>query len=221
MPFDFEDEDTLPAEQMNGPVVVSRGSVRVADFSTGAGPHVFGGPFGLTLQPAQTNPVKRIAGIVRSLVGVRPLLHRVLTLDLTDPILRLHIDGLSRLPLVYGFVYDGCRLKYRVTADDAIELLEMNRQARAADWPYADYPEAFAARPFTLKNDGEIEPAQVSERTWQGINEIDPSTGIVAIVPPSSQYGVSLWGDGDDELVQVVFEIDPASRTVTAYNQCG
>lgn len=38
---------------------------------------------------------------------------------------------------------------------------------------------------------------------------------------PSGAYGESLWGAGDRELVQVIFEIDPRSRIVVAYNQCG
>lgn len=50
---------------------------------------------------------------------------------------------------------------------------------------------------------------------------IDPAKGVVVIVPPSDDYGVSLWGDaGDAERVQVIFEIDPADGTVSASNQC-
>lgn len=48
-----------------------------------------------------------------------------------------------------------------------------------------------------------------------------PAEGVITIVPPSPRYGVSLWGQGDDSLVQVVFEIEPESGIVAVYNQCG
>lgn len=206
MPFNFDDADVMPVEQLIGPVLAVRAKVRLADFAATAGPHRFGGPLALDIRGAGARP---------------PVLHRVLTLALSDPLLGLAIDGLSELPLIYGFTYDGCRLKYRVTAHRQIELLEMHPQHPSADWPYPGYPAAFAERRFGLRDDGEIEPDQVHELTWQGVETIDPADGVIAIVPPTDQYGASLWGDGDDELVQVVFEVDADARTVLAYNQCG
>jgi hypothetical protein len=206
MPFDFDDEDTMPAEQMKGPVLAVRAQVRLADFGAKTGAHRFGGPLALD---------------VRGNGGKSPTLHRVLTLSMSDPLLGFSINGVSELPLAYGFVHDGCRLKYRVISDGQIELLEAPSAKPSADWPYAKYPSAFPEKRFELRDEGEIEPDQVNELTWQGVEEVDPAEGVVAIVPPSTTYGVSLWGDGDDELVQVVFEIDPKAGTVTAYNQCG
>ena len=205
MPFDFDD-DQMPVEQVKGPVLAVRAHVRVADFGSKAGLHRFGGPLELD---------------VRATGGQSPALHRVLTLSLNDPLLGFQIDGVTEIPLVYRFVYDGCELKYHVAGDRHIEVLAMSPRSPSADWPYSSYPSAFPEKRFGLRDDGEIEPEQVHELTWQGVVGIDPAEGVVAIVPPSEEYGVSLWGDGDDELVQVIFEIDPRARTVAAYNQCG
>ena len=206
MPFDFDDEDLLPAEQLTGPVVAARARVLVADFSARGGTHRFGGPLGLEVRGARARSA---------------LLHRVLTLSLTDPLLGLSMEGLNELPLVYGLRHDGCRLRYRVTSGRQIELIELTPASPAKSWPYSKYPPKFPERRFALRNDGAIEPEQVDELTWQGVERIDPADGIVAIVPPSKKYGVSLWGSGDAEQVQVVFEFDLRARTVTAYNQCG
>ena len=206
MPFDFDDDDRMPVEQMTGPVLIVRARVRLADLAARAGPHRFGGALALD---------------VRGAGGTRPALHRVLTLSLDDPLLEFSIRGVAALPLVYGFVYDGCRLKYRVTSDRQIEMLQMSPTSPSADWPYAKYPAAFPETRFALRDDGEIEPDQIDALTWQGVSEIEPAKGVIAIVPPSQAYGVSLWGEGNEELVQVVFEIDPKAGTVTASNQCG
>ena len=206
MPFDFDDEDMMPVEQLKGPVLAVRAQVRLADFGSKAGVHRFGEPLALD---------------VRGTGGKAPTLHRVLTLTLSDTLLWFSIQGVAELPLVYGFMHDGCRLKYRVISDGQIEMLEMPPAAPSPDWPYAKYPAEFPEKRFGLRDDGEIEPEQVNELTWQGVEVVDPAEGVVAIVPPSKKYGVSLWGDGDDELVQVVFEIDPKAGTVAAYNQCG
>ena len=206
MPFSFDDEDTLPAEQLEGPVVSVRARIGLADFKVTSGPHRFGGPLALD---------------VGGVAGGAPLVHRVLTLSLDDPLLGPPAPGLRELPLVYGFVYDGCRLKYRVTGDRRIEVMEMTPRTPAADWPYPGFPVSLPPRRFALRDEGPVEPEQVHQLTWQDVQGIDPAEGWVAIVPPSRSYGVSLWGkSGDAEMVQVIFEYDPATRVVSAYNQC-
>lgn len=125
---------------------------------------------------------------------MKPALHRVLTLAMSDPLLQFRIDGVAELPLVYGFVYDGCELKYRVVSAGKIEMLEMTPKAPAANWPYARYPPSFPEKRFGLRDEGKIDPEQVDELTWQGVTGMNPAKGVVAIVPPSKKYGVSLWG---------------------------
>jgi hypothetical protein len=206
MPFDFDDEDNHPAEQFDGPLLSVAARILLADFTATSGPHRFGGPLALEVRGDAPTP---------------PALHRVLTLSLADPTLGLSIPGLSEFPLVYGFVFDGCKLTYRVNRDGEIQILEMSPRKPSPDWPYPNYPAAFSARRFALRADSQIEPDQVHELTWQDLAHIDPAHGVVAIVPPSPAYGLSLWGpSGDRERVQVIFEIDPATRTVVATNQC-
>lgn len=205
MPFDFEDEDTPPAKQVERPVVVVRGRVRLAEFGGSAGPHRFGGPLDLDVRGTGGTPI---------------VLHRVLTLALSDPLLGVSMRGIAELPLVYGFLHDACRIKYRVISERRIEMLEMPEAPPSTDWPYENYPSVFPELRFALRDDGEIDPDDVEDLTWQGVEEIDPAEGMVAIVPPSAKYGVSLWGDGDEEMVQVVFEVDPEAGTVVATNQC-
>jgi hypothetical protein len=146
----------------------------------------------------------------------------VLTLSCDDPVLGLWMPELSELPLVYGFVFDECRLKYRVVGDREIEMLHMKPKRITDDWPYPNYPAFFPEKRLGLRSDGAIEPDRVEELTWQGLESIDPAIDALVIVPQSRGYGVSLWGeDGGAEDVQVIFEIDVAARTVAAANQCG
>ena len=56
MPFDFDDEDTHPAEQLEGPVVAVRARIRRADFAKRSGPHRFGGPLALDMGGVGANP---------------------------------------------------------------------------------------------------------------------------------------------------------------------
>lgn len=205
MPFDFDDADNPPAAQIEGPVVSVRAQIRRADFGANAGPHRFGGPLALTVRGAKSKPL---------------VLHRVLTLSSSDPLLGVTIPGVTELPLVYGFVHDACHIEYRVISATEIEMVTLPEEPPSTDWPYEQYPAAFPSKPFALRDDGTIDPDDVDELTWQGLDHVDPKKGVVAIVPPSALYGVSLWGDGDAEQVQVVFEVNPAKRTVVVSNQC-
>jgi hypothetical protein len=202
MPIDFDDEERLPPEQFDLPLVCVRGEIAVADFSASGGLHRFGGPLGLDVRKGGP-------------------LQRVLTLSLKDPMLADVMPKVAELPLVYGFTFNGCRVEYRVVDDGRIEVVQMTPGKPSRDWPYARYPAAFPQRRFGLRSEGRVEPDRVSELAWQGVEHADAGAILVAIVPPNEIYGVSLWGeDGDAEGVQVVFEVDPATGTVTAYNQC-
>lgn len=207
MPFDFDDEDDYPARQVVTPLVSVRGRILLADFAARSRPHRFGGALTLTVRGAAA--------------PASGALHRLLTLSLDDPLLGFSLSGVTELPLVYGFTFDGCALKYRVNADAEIEMLQMRPRSPSNDWPYGGYPLAFPVQRFGLRDDGQIDPERVHELTWQDVTGIDPAKGVVAIVPPSKTYGVSLWGkSGDAEHVQVIFEIEPTAGTVSAYNQC-
>lgn len=116
-------------------------------------------------------------------------------------------------------------MKYRVVSNDAIEILELDPDEPCDDWPYERFPSELPGKPFCWIDDGSIAPKQVEALSWQGFegvdDDFDPKTSIALIVPECADYGVSLWGgDGDDGLIQVIFEIDPKSRVVSAANVC-
>lgn len=210
MPFDFDDEDTSPPERMKSPVLCVRTRVRIADLSAKGGLHRFGGPLALEVRgaPQETPP-----------------LHRVVTLSLADPLVGLEMKGISELPLVYGFVFDGCRMKYRVVSNDVIEILELDPSEPSDDWPYERFPRTLPTKHFAWIDEGSIDPEHVEELSWQGFDgfdDFDPNKSVVLIVPECTDYGVSLWGgEGDGGLIQVIFEVDPKQRVVAVYNVCG
>ena len=74
--------------------------------------------------------------------------------------------------------------------------------------------------PVALSRPEQLTLEQVSELTWQGIDDATERAAVV-VVPPSDAYGVSLWGEGDAEEVQVVFRIETATGIVSVSNQCG
>ena len=151
--------------------------------------------------------------------GKRPL-HRLLTLDLSDENLALPATQHRLLPFCYGFAYSGCRLTYKVLDDATLEIETFDPKAPTVDWPHADYPKQFESRPMTWRRVRSMSNEEAQGLTWQGL-DVDIDSQLIVVVPPSKDYGVSLWGDiGDAEQVQVVFSFDPVSAIVRATNQC-
>ena len=206
--FDFGNDADEAANQVTVPVVADRGRLRVAALDDAAGTHRFGGPLALDIPPKNGR--------------MPPPLHRVLTLDARDPLLELSAEA-TVLPLIYGFRINACEMSYRVQPDGGIAELAVDGSLHnVATWPYAGYPTEFPPLPVRLLDAGVATPEQVYNLTWQSVISLDPAAGIVVIVPPCERYGVSLWGEmGDAEDVQVIFEIEPDSLRVRAYNQCG
>lgn len=95
----------------------------------------------------------------------------MLTLSQRDPNLGSAIPGVTELPLVYGFTLNGCRLRYKLVADGQVELLELNPSVPTSGWPYKNYPAAFPEKRFALLDDGQIEPDEVDQLTWQNLEE--------------------------------------------------
>jgi hypothetical protein len=130
-------------------------------------------------------------------------LHRLLTIEFNSIV----------IPFIYGFTYSGCRLTYKVLNPSEIEILEMSPDTVSEDWPYPLYPGTLPKKCLRFRDTDEPLAA------IQGIENPD-SKGIL-IIPPSQEYGVSLWGEmGDAEELQVIFEFDLETRIVTCYNQC-
>jgi len=123
------------------------------------------------------------------------------------------------IPLVYGLVYSGCSVRYRLEGG-SIELSSGQLGEPTEDWPYRAYPELLPYVP--------LEVGSTSKETWEqfamrapNLPEVAPST-IVMLVPPPVTLGFSMWGrSGDAEGVTLVFECDLETKTVASYNVCG
>jgi len=156
---------------------------------------------------------------IRSTLKRRAHLHLVLDLDLTDPRVGIPAVDLLRLPLLHPFRHDGGAAKYRVLADDTIELLEIN--GRILDgWPYGDYPERFAPRPFDVTEPVPCTREEFDEPMLQSVN--DEHLGwFIAVVPDARIDGKhGLWSDSGGECINAVFAFDRKSRIVETYNEC-
>ncbi len=151
----------------------------------------------------------------------QPDLHQLLVVDLGDPLVGIKESRIGHLPLVYGFRYDECRLKYAVSANGEISIQDLSPDASEPDWPYEDYPGQLPKHRLRLTGPVKISPDDLEDIIWQSA-DLDYEESVIIVVPPSEDYGISLWGElGDAEEVSVVFEVDPGHGIVSAFNQCG
>lgn len=155
---------------------------------------------------------------IRTRLRKRHCLHLALDLDLGDSRLGLAVPGLTRLPLLHPFRHDGGSAKYRVVADDAIELLEIDRPI-LADWPYEDYPDRFAPQPFDLKEPKPCTFPDFAGTTMQGI-EAEHAERFIVILPDRKIDGRhGAWSPDGGECVNAIFTFDPATRIVDTFNE--
>ena len=184
---------------MNSPTVLSPTRTLVSTLApAGPSPHSFGGPLGID---------------VDGWAAGYPLPHRVVTIDLSDPVFGLQRGSVPRLPLLYAFRIDACAMSYRITTATTVELVSCQGKPEA-DWPYPGYPGQFPRIPLRFDPVDSVPPANAhGERPEPG--------ELLVVVPCSPAYGVSLWGeDGDAEGVQVLFRVAVTDRIVTAWNVC-
>jgi hypothetical protein len=167
------------------------------------GHSIYGGPFEYSVSGCAFGPER---------------LHQVAFVSTST----LPVVGTSRyyfgLPLIYGFRFDGCDLKYRFS-DSEIEVLSISPSKSSDDWPYYNYP---ALLPYL-----QIEANTPLAEDWDSFASNFPNlpeeqpAELVAIVPPALQIGHSLWGKGgDSEGVCIVFECDLSTKIVHSYNIC-
>lgn len=121
-------------------------------------------------------------------------------------------------PLVYGFNFDGCELRYR-KKPEGIEILEMVPEKSRDDFPYSNYPLILPYIPLRIAERRPNTYAEFADR-HPNFEVVQPAEVVVAVPPPAT-IGVSLWGRaGDGECATVVFECDPDDKIVRAYNRC-
>lgn len=127
---------------------------------------------------------------------------------------------ITQLPLFYGFCFDGCRLRYRVSGEPAIELLDLEPAESTEDFPYLNYPAMLPYYPLAPTEPEQVAREDFLEMLHQPIDLREPE--LIVVLPCPFTIGVSLWGrEGDAEEVQVVFRVDPAAKTVEGFNLCG
>jgi len=147
----------------------------------------------------------------------RPL-QRLLTLNVAHAPLNARIPNISMLPLVYGFNFDGCQLKYQLVSDREVRMVEMCPKTSLKNWPYRGYPKHFSVKPVVLGSPEKLSRKRLTQLTWQGLG-ISAAKQLVVVVCPSDDYQVALWGEYGD-MVEVIFRVDPASGLVTAISEC-
>jgi hypothetical protein len=86
-------------------------------------------------------------------VNVDPPFHLLYRLDLTDPAIPIHLEGVDYLPLVYGFHYAAFSgtFIYRVHNKYEIEIIDPAELTYDPDFPYAGHPPSFPASPIALQ----------------------------------------------------------------------
>lgn len=130
-----------------------------------------------------------------------------------------HLD-INNLPLIFPFQHDGGAIQYTVQSDSEIKINSLDPAEFAVDWPYEHYPECFGKKYFCNSDSFDITESNFEKILPQGLWKEDANE-MVVVVPPSTEYGVSLWGEmGDDEGVMCVFYINPKTKAVRATNQC-
>lgn len=159
----------------------------------------YGGPLSLHLTGVAAGPAP---------------LHHIATLSAAQ----LPMLGSASLPLLYGFQYSGCEMRYQYSAQ-AVEVLSLDPSESTEDWPYENYPAQLPRLALQL--------TQTQAESWQEFSARYPNLAaqqpavLVAIIPPALTIGQSLWGeDGDAEEVCVVCECDLGQQTVHSYNIC-
>jgi hypothetical protein len=136
------------------------------------------------------------------------------------------------LPLLYGLRFSGCDVAYQsinrqvdVPGRDSpviqagIVITELWPDDPTDGWPYPNFPRSL---PYLQIKEVYREPStwsEFGESIFDGRN--DPPAPLVFAMTPPSSVGVSIWGrDGDMEGVVIVWEIDPETDSVRAYNRC-
>lgn len=191
----------LPHE-ITHPAAYHAGNAYFYEWGATHSPSYFGGP----------SPVK-FTGVKH---GPRSL-HHILTLN--GQHIGLDEPNFSELPLFYGLCYDGCVMSYELESRSACRLLELKPTESASDWPYEHYPQLLPHAPLRLSKRTPCSPEQFSACLLHP-TEINPQEATI-VVPPVFDLGISLWGPaGDAGGVQIIFRVNPATRTVHVHNAC-
>lgn len=147
-------------------------------------------------------------------------IHQLLELDLNDPTLSPIKKTLEKLPLYYSFQFEEGLLEYTVNSNGAIEITKLDIESFDLEWPYEGYPNSFGKKPISLTAPKESTLEDFQEDVWQWIDP-EEKEKFIAVVPPSSLYGVNLWEeDSNFDHIHVKFFFNPETNSVRVYNEC-
>jgi len=185
------------------PAIYHRERVFFTDLVDAAGArHWFGGNLDLDIMPLGDHA-----------------LHRIVTLDLTDPQLGIAApDDLRQLPLVFGCRVEACAFTYVVPSPRQIRIKRDWIMSATEDWPYPDYPDVLPRLGLRLREPVAMTLDAFSEYTHQGLDFADADE-LIIVVPSVEDYGgVSLHGEHGWG-VQIMFYFTMADRTVDVEHQ--
>jgi hypothetical protein len=88
----------------------------------------------------------------------QPPVHLLFRLDTADARIGVALPGVKWLPLFCAIRYGACELAYRVTSDDAIQILFQRKAKAWKGFPRKDYPAALPSEPVDF-HEGSYHPA--------------------------------------------------------------
>ncbi len=148
-------------------------------------------------------------------------IHHLMTLDLSSLDIDSNQSKSSKIPFLYGFIYDSCQMKYQIADREISKITHYQPIQKYADFPYSGYPSTFPVSQITLSNITHLTKELMEDIFLESKKMPELTNKFLAVVPPNPKYGVSLWGEeGDAEHVQVVFLVDLINNTITVENQC-
>jgi hypothetical protein len=196
---------------------------------------------GYYMVPAKSAPSQdgHILGGSQSIAGAvspnsgKPLL-QLAQINTADPRLELETAGFAALPLLYGWTCDIHQglFTYRVEPD-RVELLDFPQGRTYTDFPYENYPDAFAPVPMNLAPiDAKGRRTDPDEPQHQlGGTPTLMQDAVSGLKCPRCAGAMPLFaaiandngtppGFTDNPYVQVVYHLCRACWVITCYNVC-
>lgn len=199
-------ETTRRIHRADSPIVYHDGQVWFSEpVGVADGTSYFGGKLAVSVEPLMS----------------APHLRRTITLDLQ--FFNLEGRGLRTLPLIFPQTLDGGKIEYEFAGQNSIRIANI-RGKPSNKWPYRNYPAEFppVALAFSKPERCVYEQFVGGLAQWP---HPDARDKMIAVLPPTEKagkFGVGVWSPltKPSPYVWSVFEIDPNTWRVKAYNMC-
>ncbi len=152
--------------------------------------------------------------------GANPeFIRRLITLDLQDPLLNMQSKKIEKLPVLYPFVLESGEIRYKVIDSTCVEILNIEGKYDP-NWPYSNYPSYFSKKRFGMGGGNDLTRPEFECRVAQGISGHSKWNSLIAVIPPSDEYGCNLWFDEEDLCeIHVKSFFDPETGICEVYNE--